>query len=310
MMNAIIDMLAEALLVYWKSLGNTWTKLFRVFLPANILLVLISAQTSMLFGAGDGVSAIALRTERHVSLIVNLTFGVLALVVIARVAWQTLAKPSDEADASGSFAASLGRAFVTALLLCLLAGAYLFVALVSVYFFLPRAIRLFGFSVPSAVSALQTLLLVVAMAGLFVILTRWMLAVALSALFRMSGFRAMDMSAALLRGRMWMGFFYAAVAGLVAAAFGAIPQAVNYYGVIRFTRPFTGAAACGRLAWATLMVLSGMLTDFASLFVVVAFVVYIRRLKEPAEVGSPFPRRAVMVLVIVGAVLAVMLDCL
>ena len=71
-----------------------------------------------------------------------------------------------------------------------------------------------------------------------------------------------------------------------------------------------GAAACGRLAWATLMVLSGMLTDFASLFVVVAFVVYISRHKEPAEVGSPFPRRAVVVLVIVGAVLAVMLDCL
>ena len=182
-MNAIIDMLAETFLVYWKALGKTWAKLLAVFLPANIILVWVRAQTAMRFDAGDGIPAIALRPERHVSLLINLTLGIWALVIIARAAWQFLAKPSDEADLSDSFAASLGRAFGTVLLLCFLAGAYLFVSLVSIFFFVPKIIGLLGFSVPSAMDDLKILLLVAALAGLFIILTRWMLAVALSALW-------------------------------------------------------------------------------------------------------------------------------
>ena len=52
-MNAIIDILAEALSAYWKALGKTWAKLLAVFLPANIFLVWIRAQTAMRFDAGD-----------------------------------------------------------------------------------------------------------------------------------------------------------------------------------------------------------------------------------------------------------------
>ena len=304
-MNAIIDILAEALSAYWKALGKTWAKLLAVFLPANIFLVWIRAQTAMRFDAGDGIPAIALRPERHVSLLINLTLGVLALVIIARAAWQTLAKPSDEADVSRSLVASIGRTFGTVMLLCFLVGAYLFVALVGIYFLLPKIVGLFGLSVPSAVGIMQILFLVVALAGLFAILTRWMLAVTLSALFRMSGFRATDMSVALLRGRMWKSLFYAVGAGLVAAAFRAVPQVVYYCDVIGFAHPFTESAACGKLAWAALMVLSGVLMNLASLFVVVAFVVYIRRLKEPAEDALASPRRAVMCLVAAGALLAV-----
>ena len=304
-MNAIIDMLAETFLVYWKALGKTWAKLLAVFLPANIILVWVRAQTAMRFDAGDGIPAIALRPERHVSLLINLTLGVWALVIIARAAWQFLAKPSDEADLSDSFAASLGRAFGTVLLLCFLAGAYLFVSLVSIFFFVPKIIGLLGFSVPSAMDVLKILLLVAALAGLFIILTRWMLAVALSALFQMSGFRAMDASVTLLRGRMWKSLFYAVGAGLVAAAFRAIPQIVYYCDVIGFVHPFTESATCGKLSWAALMALSGVLMNFASLFIVVAFVVYIRRLKEPAEPGSVFPRRAVMCLIVVGMLLTI-----
>lgn len=304
-MNAIIDILAEALSAYWKALGKTWAKLLAVFLPANIFLVWIRAQTAMRFDAGDGIPAIALRPERHVSLLINLTLGVLALVIIARAAWQTIAKPSDEADVSRSLVASIGRTFGTVMLLCFLVGAYLFVALVGIYFLLPKIVGLFGLSVSSAVGIMQMLFLVVALAGLFAILTRWMLAVTLSALFRMSGFRATDMSVALLRGRMWKSLFYAVGAGLVAAAFRAVPQVVYYCDVIGFAHPFTESAACGKLAWAALMVLSGVLMNLASLFVVVAFVVYIRRIKEPAEDALASPRRAVMCLVAAGALLAV-----
>ena len=304
-MNAIIDILAEALSAYWKALGKTWAKLLAVFLPANIVLVWIRAQTAMRFDAGDGIPAIALRPERHVSLLINLTLGVLALVIIARAAWQTIAKPSDEADVSRSLVASIGRTFGTVMLLCFLVGAYLFVALVGIYFLLPKIVGLFGLSVSSAVGIMQMLFLVVALAGLFAILTRWMLAVTLSALFRMSGFRATDMSVALLRGRMWKSLFYAVGAGLVAAAFRAVPQVVYYCDVIGFAHPFTESAACGKLAWAALMVLSGVLMNLASLFVVVAFVVYIRRIKEPAEDALASPRRAVMCLVAAGALLAV-----
>ncbi|MBQ2625781.1 MAG: hypothetical protein IJG18_11860 [Kiritimatiellae bacterium] len=297
--------MAEALSAYWKALGKTWAKLLAVFLPANIFLVWIRAQTAMRFDAGDGIPAIALRPERHVSLLINLTLGVLALVIIARAAWQTIAKPSDEADVSRSLVASIGRTFGTVMLLCFLVGAYLFVALVGIYFLLPKIVGLFGLSVSSAVGIMQMLFLVVALAGLFAILTRWMLAVTLSALFRMSGFRATDMSVALLRGRMWKSLFYAVGAGLVAAAFRAVPQVVYYCDVIGFAHPFTESAACGKLAWAALMVLSGVLMNLASLFVVVAFVVYIRRIKEPAEDALASPRRAVMCLVAAGALLAV-----
>ena len=154
-MNAIIDILAEALSAYWKALGKTWAKLLAVFLPANIFLVWIRAQTAMRFDAGDGIPAIALRPERHVSLLINLTLGALALVIIARAAWQTLAKPSDEADVSRSLVASIGRTFGTVMLLCFLVGAYLFVALVGIYFLLPKIVGLFGLSVPSAVGIMQ-----------------------------------------------------------------------------------------------------------------------------------------------------------
>ena len=87
-MNAVIDILAESLLVYRRAMGKTWLKLCAVLLPVNALLAWIHYQVAMRFDAGDGIPLIALRGERNVGWMLQILVGLLAVVIICRAAWR------------------------------------------------------------------------------------------------------------------------------------------------------------------------------------------------------------------------------
>ena len=133
----------------------------------------------------------------------------------------------------------------------------------------------------------------------------WMLAVPLSAVFKMAGAGATDESSALLRGRRWRSLLFLVVSGLVSCNFAAPLRCIGLCDVLNIAHPFTECPSFGKLAWGALVCVTGTLADIAALYGFVALVVYIRRLKEPIDADARPPRRLAVLLVATGLALAV-----
>ena len=140
---------------------------------------------------------------------------------------------------------------------------------------------------------------------ILVSVSRWMLAVPLSAVFKMAGAGATDESSALLRGRRWRSLLFLVVSGLVSCNFAAPLRCIGLCDVLNIAHPFTEWPASGKLAWGALISATGTLADIAVLFGFVALVVYARRLKEPLAADARLPRRLAVLLVATGLALAV-----
>ena len=303
-MNAIVDILAESLLVYRRAIGKTWLKLCAVLLPVNALLAWIHYQVAMRFDAGDGIPLIALRGERNVGWILQISVGLLAAVIICRAAWQEMAKAFDESEMTEGLGPAWGRAFGTLLFMLALSAAFAFMAFFCTMFA--------GIKVAEALSAQHEAAVmlmfgfVVIVVVLFVVLvSRWMLAAPLSAVFKMAGFRSTEESSALLRGRRWRSLLFLVLAGFVACTFVAPLRCIGLCDVLNIAHPFTECPSPGKWAWGTLIAVTGTLADIAALYGFVALVVYIRRLKEPIDSGVRLPRRLAVSLVATGLAFAV-----
>ena len=303
-MKTLVDILAESLVVYRRAMGKTWLKLCAVLLPGNALLAWIHYQVAMRFDAGDGIPLVALGGERNVGLALQMTAGLLAAVMICRAAWREVAKPSDESDMTEGLGAAFGRAVGTSLLMLALVAAFVFMA-----FFCTMFVGIKGaeaLSMPHGAAVVLGLAFAVAVVVIILAsLSRWMLAVPLSAVFKMAGAWATDESSALLRGRRWRSLLFLVVSGLVSCNFVAPLRCIGLCDVLNIAHPFTEWPAFGKLAWGALVCVTGTLADIAALYGFVALVVYARRLKEPIDADARPPRRLAVLLVATGLALAV-----
>ena len=283
-MKTLIDILAESLVAYRRAVGKTWRQLFAVLLPGNALLAWVHYQIAMRFDAGDGIPLIALGGERNVGLALQMTAGLLAAVMICRAAWREVAKPSDESDMTEGLGAAFGRAVGTSLLMLAIVAAFVFMAFFCTMFAGIKGAE--ALSMPHEAAVVLALAFAASVVAIILVsVSRWMLAVPLSAVFKMAGAGATDESSALLRGRRWRSLLFLVVSGLVSCNFAA---------------PLRCIGLCDVLNIAT-----GTLADIAVLFGFVALVVYARRLKEPLAADARLPRRLAVLLVATGLALAV-----
>lgn len=304
MMKTLIDILAESLVVYRRAVGKSWRQLFAVLLPGNALLAWVHHQIAMRFDAGDGIPLIALGGERNICLALQMTVGLLAAVIICRSAWREVAKPSDESDMTEGLGAAFGRAVCTSLLMLALVAAFVFMAFFCTMFAGIKAAE--ALSMPHETAAVLAFAFAAAVVAIILVsVSRWMLAVPLSAVFKMAGAGATDESSALLRGRRWRSLLFLVVSGLVSCNFAAPLRCIGLCDVLNIAHPFTEWPAFGKLAWGALISATGTLADIAVLFGFVALVVYARRLKEPLAVDARLPRRLAVLLVAAGLALAV-----
>ena len=303
-MNEIFDILAESLLVYRRALGKTWLKLCAILLPGNALLAWIHYQTAMRFDAGDGIPLIALGGERNVGWMLQISVGLLAAVIICRAAWQEIAKPSDEFEMAEGQASAFGRAFGTLLFMLALAVAFAFMAFFCIMFAGTKVAAALSMRHEAAV-VLAFGFVAIVVAIVVVLVSKWMLAAPLSAVFKMAGFRATDESSALLRGRRWRSLLILALVSLVACSFIAPLRCIGLCDVLNIAHPFTEWPTPGKWAWGALVGMTGTLADIAALYGFVALAVYIRRLKEPIDSGVRLPQRLAVSLLATGLVFAV-----
>ena len=263
-MKTLIDILAESLVVYRRAVGKTWRQLFAVLLPGNALLAWIHYQVAMRFDAGDGIPLIALGGERNVGLALQMTAGLLAAVMICRAAWREVAKPSDESDMTEGLGAAFGRAVGTSLLMLALVAAFVFMAFFCTMFAGIKGAE--ALSMPHGAAVVLGLAFAVAVVVIILAsVSRWMLAVPLSAVFKMAGAGATDESSALLRGRRWRSLLLLVVSGLVSCNFVAPLRCIGLCDVLNIAHPFTEWSAFGKLAWGALISATGTLADIAVL---------------------------------------------
>ena len=296
-----IDTLAEALSVYWRTLKKTWPALVAVFLPVNAILVLFPSEIAKHFDAGDGIPVRATQLEQTPTLILSF-FGLLAAAIAVRAAWRTLAKPTDETELHGGTVAAWGRAIATKLMITILVIAYALGALFGGLILLAPISRVLGSASQAFALPLVILLFLGIAAGGIALFARWILAVPMSMLFDFSGTSATKASARILKDRVPNCIGFCALAVLVAGAFWAIPILVVNCDVIGFAHPFTEFGTSGQFAAGIVMACFGALRDMATMFLIVALTVYLRRACEPAERTVPSRRRLVTALCIAGAV--------
>ena len=268
------------------------------------LLAWVHYQIAMRFDAGDGIPLVALGGERNVGLALQMTAGLLSAVMICRAAWREVAKPSDESDMTEGLGAAFGRAVGTSLLMLALVAAFVFMAFFCTMFAGIKVAE--ALSMPHEAAAVLAFAFAAAVVAIILVsVSRWMLAVPLSAVFKMAGAGATDESSALLRGRRWRSLLFLVVSGLVSCNFAAPLRCIGLCDVLNIAHPFTEWPASGKLAWGALISATGTLADIAVLFGFVALVVYARRLKEPLAADARPPRRLAVLLVATGLVLAV-----
>ncbi len=293
----IFETLAESLSVYLLVLRRRWLPLLAVFAAMEL---------AMAFVRMPSVTVVDLTAwEKAISSFLSLTLGVLA-VTIAIDGTSRLCCGRRDSE-SGGIAVAWGRAVGTALLYGLaFAGMLLVIGLAS--FFLTHRI-----GSPSAGISGASFGAVMFIGGCGVIalvvlavwaLVRWMFSVMMSVLYPFAGPSAMRASARFVSGRLLKCLLFGICAYLVAAGIGFIPNVVGFYGAAGApgaVEPMLG----GEVPRAALRFATGLLGDFAGLYVCIAGLVFIMRAEDRGDIPEAkdprLQRAALLLLVVLGA---------
>ena len=293
----IFETLAESLSVYLLVLRRCWLPLLAVFAAMEL---------AMAFVRVPSVTVVDLTAwEKAFSSFLSLTLGVLA-VTIAIDGTSRLCCGRRDSE-SGGIAVAWGRAVGTALLYGLaFAGMLLVIGLAS--FSLAHRI-----GSPSAGISGASFGAVVFIGGCGIIalavlavwaLVRWMFSVTMSVLYPFAGPSAMRASARFVSGRLLQCFLFGICAYLVAAGMGFLPNVVGFYGatgVPGAVEPMLG----GEVARAALRFATGLLSDFAGLYICIAGLVFIMRAEDRGDIPEAkdprLQRAALALLIVLGA---------
>ncbi len=290
----IFETLAESLPVYLLVLRRCWLPLLAVFAAVEL---------AMAFVRMPSVTVVDLTAwERVFSSALGLTLGVLA-VAIAIDGTCRLCCGRRDSESGGLFVA-WGRAVGTAVLYAIaFVGMLLVVGLAS--FFLARRI---GSPAAGIGGAAFGAVVAIGGGGIFALavlavwaLVRWTFSVTMSVLYPFAGPSAMRASARFVSGRFLKCLLFSIAAYVVAAGIGFLPGVVGFYGaagVPGAVEPMLG----GEVPRAVLRFATGLLSDFAGLYICIAGLVFIMRAEDRGDIpeaGDPRLQRAALALLIV-----------
>lgn len=293
----IFETLAESLPVYLLVLRRRWLPLLAVFAAVEL---------AMAFVRMPSVTVVDLTAwERVFSSALGLTLGVLA-VAIAIDGMCRLCCGRRDSESGGLFVA-WGRAVGTAVLYAIaFVGMLLVVGLAS--FFLARRI---GSPAAGIGGAAFGAVVAIGGGGIFALavlavwaLVRWTFSVTMSVLYPLAGPSAMRASARFVSGRFLKCLLFSIAAYVVAAGIGFLPGVVGFYGaagVPGAVEPMLG----GEVPRAVLRFATGLLSDFAGLYICIAGLVFIMRAEDRGDIPEAedprLQRAALALLIVLGA---------
>lgn len=289
-MKHLLSLLDASLSVFFRVIRENLAKLIAVFLPLNLLLTYVHSQLSLRFAAGSDLPLGALKSSGSFERIYGLIFGLFAFLIVVRMTWHAVEKPTDRNEPAGTDGEAWGRVFGTNLLLLLTAAAAL--ATPYVAFLVCKDVHVAGLIAGGAVLCIC-----------IVLLLRLCLATRLSALFRLNPIEALKASFSITRRHVGTLFAIEILSTLITCSLIALPECLYLCDVFGFLHPFSAEGPTTRRIVCVLHAVLGTTVSVLMLYPATALTLFLReRLEDPTDDDAAKPLRAAA-LALLGVVL-------